>query len=120
MNWFALIPWALAAAGAGGTLYFRGELAQCELSVAVDANKAEEKLRRNQAADAELRRQLSTSLAPILEDLRKQANDTQLALARVASTAGCGNTPAAGAFDRVVRPGSGGQAHPGAPGAARP
>lgn len=120
MNWLALIPWALAAAGACGTLWYRAELKDCQASVAIDAAKAEERVRGQRDADTELRRQLSESLAPILTDLRKQANDTQIALAKVASNPACGSTDAARAYDRVVRPGGGGQAHPGAQGPARP
>lgn len=119
-----LIPWGAAALalaiGASGTLWYRGELLACQGSVAIDANKAEERLRGAQAADAELRRQLSESLAPILTDLRKQTNDTALALAKVPSNPACRDTPAARSFDRVVRPGSGGQAGAGQPGQARP
>lgn len=119
-NWKWAVPWALAVAGIGGTLWYRGELKECQASVAIDANKAEERLRRQQAADSELRRLLSESLAPIVEDLRRQTNDTQLALARVPSDPTCGRTPAARAFDGVVRPGGGGQADPGPSRPARP
>lgn len=114
------VPWIVAAAGAGAGLWYRGELKDCQASVALDANAAEERLRLAQVADSELRRQLSESLAPIVEDLRRQANDTQIALARVPSTAGCASTPAARAFDGVVRPGGGGPADPRAARPARP
>ena len=118
------LPWALAAVslvvGAGGALWYQAEWKDCQASVAIDAYKAEERLRGQQQADAELRRQLSESLAPIVNDLRKQANDTQVALAKVQSDPRCGNTPAARAFDSIVRPGGGQQAAPGGAGKARP
>lgn len=119
-NWKGALPWILAAAGLGGALWYRGELKDCRASVAIDAVKAQELVRGQKAADAEFRRQLSESLAPIVDDLRKQANDTQVALARVQSDPNCGRTPAARAFDGVVRPVGGGQADPGRSRPARP
>lgn len=119
------LPWAIAGcsllAGAGGTLWYRGEWKDCQASVAIDANQAQERLRAQQHADAEFRRQLSETLAPIVNDLRKQANDTQIALAKVPSHPQCGGTPAARAFDGVVQPAAEpGQARPGAARPARP
>lgn len=118
------LPWAIAAVslvgGAGGTLWYRSEWKDCQASVAIDAAKAAEKVATAKGADAELRRQLSESLAPIVSDLRKQANDTQVALAKVQSDPRCTGTPAARAFDSVVRPAGAGQAGPGQPGQARP
>ncbi len=113
-------PWIIAAAGVGGALYYRGELAQCRASVAIDAAKAEERVRGQRDADAELRRQLSESLAPIVDDLRRQANDVHVALAKVPSNPACRDTPAARGFDGLVRPGDRGQAGPGPSGPAGP
>jgi len=43
------LPWAIAAGslaiGAGGTLWYRAEWKDCQASVAIDAAKAEEKVR---------------------------------------------------------------------------
>ena len=116
----SIAPWIIAAAGAGGTLWYRGQYVDCQASVAIDANKAEERLRGQQEADTELRRQLSDSLAPILNDLRSQTNATQIALARVQSDPRCTGTPAARTFDQLVRPTGGGKADPGAAGKAGP
>lgn len=118
-NWKWLVPLAIAAAAVALALWYRAEWKDCQASVAIDANKAEERLRGQQQADSELRRQLSETLAPIVNDLRKQANDTQVALAKVQSDPRCGGTDAARAYDRIVQPAAGGKAGAGAPGPAR-
>lgn len=123
-QYLSAAPWVIAGLavviGGGGTLWYRSEWKDCQASVAIDANKAEERLRRQQAADAELRRQLSDSLAPIVNDLRKQANDIEVALAKVPSNPACRDTPAARAFDSGVRPAQPGQAGAGPSRPARP
>ena len=88
----AALAFAAGAASTVSALYYR------------DANKAEERLRVAQVLDNELRIQISNNLEPILENLRRQSNDTATALAKVPSNPVCNNTPAANAFDRVVRP----------------
>lgn len=123
MNLLALLkaaPWIIAAAGVGGALYYRGELKDCQASVAIDAAKAAEAVRAVQERDAKFTRELEETLRPIVRAVQEQGHETQIALAKVKSDPNCARTPAAGAFDSIVRPAGGGQAHPGAPGAARP
>ncbi|MBV8409124.1 MAG: hypothetical protein JOY64_15955 [Alphaproteobacteria bacterium] len=102
------LPWAIAGvaivAGAGGTLWYRGQYLACQASVALDAAKAEEKLNAQKAADAAFTRTLELKLAPITKAIEEQANATQLALAKVPSNPNCARTPAAAAFDGSVRP----------------
>ena len=106
----AWVPWAVAgvalAAGGGGTLWYRNEWKDCQASVALDAAPAEEKLNAQKSLDAAFTRQLEEKLAPVINDLRKQADDTQVALAKVPSNPSCARTPAANAFDSSVRPNS--------------
>jgi hypothetical protein len=124
---FAKLPWIIAgamtlvgAAGAGAGLWYRSEWKACEASVALDANKAEEKLRAAQAADAALRNRIEAQLAPIVKQLEDQANATQVALAKVPSDPSCAHTRAADAYDGSVRPERRQQADPGKPRSARP
>jgi hypothetical protein len=117
------LPWALAgmalAAGGGGTLWYRGKWKDCQASVAIDAAKAEEKVRAQKDADAKFTRGLAEQLRPITDAIQEQMNATQIALTKVKSDPNCAHTPAANAFDGVVRPG-GIEAHPGQSRPARP
>jgi hypothetical protein len=117
------LPWALAGmalvAGGGGTLWYRGEWKDCQASVAIDAAKAEEKVRAQKDADAKFTRSLAEQLKPITDAIQEQTNATQIALAKVKSDPNCAHTPAANAFDGVVRP-SGVEARPGQSRPARP
>lgn len=113
-------PWIIAALAAGATLYYRAELAACSASVAIDAAKAAEAVRVQQERDAAFTRELEESLRPIVRAVQEQGHATQVALAKVKSDPNCARTPAAAAYDSIVRPAAGGQAGPGAAGAARP
>ncbi len=111
------LPWAVAGvmgiAGAGGTLWYRMQWVECEASVARDANKAQEQLRLQQEADAKFRNNLQEQLAPILQGIRDQNQNVQVALAKVKSDPNCAATPAARAFDSIVQPGTTRQNGPG-------
>ncbi len=117
------LPWAIAAGslavGAGGTLWYRGEWKDCQASVAIDAAKAQEKVNVQKEADAKFTRSLAEQLKPITDAIQEQTNATQIALAKVKSDPNCAHTPAANAFDGVVRPG-GVEARPGQSRPARP
>lgn len=118
------LPWALAAAslvaGSGGTLWYRMQWKDCEASVAIDAAKAEEKVRAQKESDAKFTRELAEALKPITSKIQEEANGTREALAKVKSDPNCKATPAASAFDAgVVRP-PGAEANPRPPRPARP
>ena len=102
------LPWTIAGislvTGAGGTLWYRAQYESCQASVALDAARAAEKVNAQKSLDAAFTRQLEEKLAPVINDLRKQADDTQVALAKVPSNPSCAHTPAANAFDSSVRP----------------
>lgn len=103
-----------------GLLWYRGEYHDCQASVAIEAAKAEEKVRVQKEADAKFTRELGEQLKPVRDAIQEQSNATSVALAKVKSDPNCLRTPAASAFDAGVLPKSGQQANPRAPGAARP
>jgi hypothetical protein len=70
------------------------------------ARRGRSALPAQKSLDAAFTRQLEEKLAPVINDLRKQADDTQVALAKVPSNPNCAHTPAANAFDSSVRPNS--------------
>lgn len=115
-----LAPWVIAAAGVGGALWYRGEWKDCQASVAIDAARAEEKVRAQRDADAKFTRSLAEQLKPITTAIQEQSDATQVALAKVRSDPNCARTPAAAAFDAGVVPQRGQQAGPGAARPARP
>lgn len=114
------VPWVVAALGIGGALWYRGELKDCQASVAIDAVKAAEVVRAQQERDAKFTRDLEETLRPIVRAVQEQGNATQIALAKVKSDPNCARTPAANAYDSIVRPADRGQAGAGPKDAARP
>ena len=112
-------PWILAGVGAAGTLWYRDQYHQSEASNAVEANKAQAAVAAAKARDEIFTRGLEDQLRPVVDAIREQGNATQVALAKVKSDPNCGRTPAATAFDRLVRPDTG-QAPTGSKGPARP
>lgn len=120
MGWLGLAPWGIAAAAAGAALLFKSELADCQAEAATGAAKAAEAVRAQQERDAKLTRDLEEQLRPIVRAVQEAGHATQIALAKVKSDPNCARTPAAGAFDSIVRPGGGGQTDPRPKDAARP
>jgi len=78
-----------------------------------------EKLNAQKTLDAAFTLQLEEKLVPVVNDLRNQADETQVALAKVPSNPSCAHTPAANAFDSNMRP-VGEQTGPGSSQPARP
>jgi hypothetical protein len=105
------LPWAiagtsavLALGGAGMGLWYANKYHQCQASVAIDANKAQEMVRQRQAADEEFTRQVAEKLAPIVDSLEKANSNVQIAIAKAKSIEVCNTSDAARAFDNIVRP----------------
>lgn len=117
-NWQWALPTAIAVVAVVLALWYRGEWKDCQASVAIEAAKAEEKVRAQKDADARFTRELEEKLRPVIDAIQEQGNATSVALAKVKSDPNCVRTPAAGAFDGIVRPGI--EAGPGAARPARP
>ena len=102
------IPWIIAAGalviGAGGTLWYRDQFHQCQLSIVTDAVKAQERARTLREADEAFTSKLEDTAKGIKDAIRDESTNTQVALAKVKSDPNCRNTPAASAFDSGVVP----------------
>lgn len=118
-NWTWAVPSAIAIGAVFLALWYRGEWKDCQASVAIDAAKAEEKVRVEKEADARFTRQLEEKLRPVIDAIQEQGNATTVALAKVKSDPNCMRTPAAHAFDGIVQP-PGAKADPGPSRPARP
>jgi hypothetical protein len=59
----------------GGTFWYHSEWKDCQASVALDAAHAKEKLNAQKSLDASVTRQVEEKLAPVINDLRKRADD---------------------------------------------
>lgn len=113
-EWSALIPtalrfapWIIVALALAAALWFRAELKDCEAATAIEANKAQEAVRRARDADATMTRALAEQAIQIKTALQEQSNAALAAMARVKSDPNCSRTPAAGAFDAGVLQGQG-------------
>lgn len=108
------------ALGAGGTLWFRGELKDCELSKATEANKEQERSRVLREVDEKFTNALSVQAREIKDALNDQSTTLRVDLAKVKSDPNCLRTPAANAFDINVLPRPGDKAGAGPAGNAKP
>mgnify|MGYP001567461498 CR=1 FL=1 len=110
----AAIPWAIAAVaiigGAGGTLWYRDQFHQCQLSIVTDAVKAQERARTLREADEAFTSKLEDTAKGIKDAIRDESTNTQVALAKVKGNKDCVTTPAARAYIDGVVPKPGGQA----------
>lgn len=102
------IPWIVAAGlgviGAGGTLWYRDQYHQCQLAVASDVAKAEERQRVLREADEKFTSRLEEQAKTIKDALNDQSHATTVALAKAKSDPNCLRTDAARAFDSGVVP----------------
>lgn len=112
-------PWIIAGLGIVGALYYRERYQSCRASGAIEAAKAEEKVRAQKEADAKFTRVLEEQLQAATAEIRSHAHAASIALAKVKSDPNCASTDAARAFDGGVRP-VGPKADPGPSRPARP
>ena len=111
-----------ALLGVTGTLYYRDKTHELETQIATDAAKASEKVRSQKEVDAERTRVLEEASVAFKAQIQDSIKEAKSAFSKVSSTAVCGSSPAAAAFDASlgVRPAAPQQAPAGPPRPSRP